>query len=103
MFTCTSFSGAKIMQNWPKACFLVKLKNAGKDIRGNTEKLEGLFSCLQIAGVTRMVSNTGTLQISSNTGFVIQELDSVQFLDDIIFCLESESIVVSFSSSTGFL
>ena len=39
----------------------------------------------------------------SITGFLIEELDSVQFYHDIIFCLESDSIVVSFSSSTGFL
>ena len=39
----------------------------------------------------------------SITGFVIQELDSVQFLHDIIFCFESDSIVVFFSSRTGFL
>ena len=39
----------------------------------------------------------------ANPGFVIQELDSVQFLYDIIFCFESDSIVVSFSSRTGFL
>ena len=37
------------------------------------------------------------------SGFVIEELDSVQFHHDIIFCLESYSIVVPFSSSTGFL
>ena len=37
------------------------------------------------------------------TGFVIEELDSVQFYHDNIFCLESDSIVVQFSSSTGFL
>ena len=36
-------------------------------------------------------------------GFVLGELDSVQFHLDIIFCLESDSIVVSFSSSIGFL
>ena len=36
-------------------------------------------------------------------GFVIEELDSVQFLHVIIFCFESDSIVVSHSSSTGFL
>ena len=36
-------------------------------------------------------------------GFVIEELDSVQFLNDIIFCLESDPIVVSYSLSTGFL
>ena len=39
----------------------------------------------------------------SISGFVLKELDSVQFYHDIIFCLESDSIVVSFSSSTGFL
>ena len=36
-------------------------------------------------------------------GFVIEELDSVQFHHDILFCLESDSIVVPFSSSTSFL
>ena len=35
--------------------------------------------------------------------FVLEELDSVKFVHDIIFHLESDSIVVSFSSSTGFL
>ena len=39
----------------------------------------------------------------ANTGFVIQELDSVQFLYDTIFCFESDYLVVSFSSCTGFL
>ena len=39
----------------------------------------------------------------ANTGFVIQELDSAQFVHDIIFCLESDSIVVSFSLRTGYL
>ena len=39
----------------------------------------------------------------SITGFVIEELDSVKFIYDVIFCFESDSIVVSYSSSTGFL
>ena len=39
----------------------------------------------------------------SITGFSIEELDSVQFYHDIIFCLESDSFVVPFSLSTGFL
>ena len=34
--------------------------------------------------------------------FVLDEPDSVRFHHDIIFCLESDSIVVSFSSGTGF-
>ena len=38
----------------------------------------------------------------ANTGFVIQELDYVQFLHHIIFCFEPDSVVVSFSSRTGF-
>ena len=37
----------------------------------------------------------------ANTRFVIQGLDSV--LHDIISCLESDSVVVSFSLSNGFL
>ena len=39
----------------------------------------------------------------SVSGFVLEELNSVQFHRDIFFYLESDSIVVSFSSSTGFL
>ena len=35
--------------------------------------------------------------------FVLDELASVQFLHDFIFCFESDFIVVSYSSSTGFL
>ena len=35
--------------------------------------------------------------------FGLKELDFVQFHHDIIFCLESDSIVLSFLSSTGFL
>ena len=47
MFTCTSFR----VQNLPKRCILVKLKNVGKDMTdirggGEMEKLEGLFSYL---------------------------------------------------------
>ena len=40
----------------------------------------------------------------ANIGFVIQELDldSVQYLHDIIFCFETDSIDVSFSSRTVF-
>ena len=54
-------------------------------------------------GSFTFMSNT-TLQFDvANTGFVIQELDSVQLLHDIIFYFESDSIVVSFSSITGFL
>ena len=35
--------------------------------------------------------------------FVLEEPDSVRFHHGIIFCLESDSIVVSFLSGTGFL
>ena len=35
--------------------------------------------------------------------YVLDELDSDQFYHDIIFCFESDSIVVSFLSGTGFL
>ena len=46
--------------------------------------------------------NEGEWDISIS-GFVLEEQDSVQIHHEIIFCLESDSIVVSFSSSTGFL
>ena len=53
---------------------------------------------------TSLVTSPEMLQWDvANTGFAIQELDSVQILQDIIFYLESDSIVVSFSSSSDFL
>ena len=44
----------------------------------------------------------GTLRVSISR-FVVDVPDSVQFHHDIIFCMESNSIVVSFSSGIGFL
>ena len=52
---------------------------------------------------TQKAYNAGTQCDVANTGCVIQGLDSVQFLHDIFFCFESDSIVVSLSSRTGFL
>ena len=78
------------------------IKNVGQDKKSGEFSLSPLLSlwCRFISMFLFLYFHQWDVSI---TGFVIEKLDSVLFYHDIIFCLESDSIVVSFSSSTGFL